>query len=129
MIVGAASKRPVEFAFRFFDRQVVDAGVANLHQAVGIKLPVFVAVGAKPIARVVVPFVGITYRNPVVRKSPQLFDKTVFQFFGPFANEKCLGFAAVSPISRLFSFRPGMTALTSGLARRSFVRLKIRFYT
>lgn len=43
MIVRAAPLRPVEQALAFGDRQVVDAGVARLHQSVLIKLPVLIA--------------------------------------------------------------------------------------
>src|SRR5262245_59538644 len=48
---------PVVFAVGRLDRQVVDAGVAQAHQAFGVELPVLVAVRAEPVAGVVVPFV------------------------------------------------------------------------
>ena len=49
---------PMEFAFGFLDRAVVDGGKAPLHQAVAGKLPVLVAIGAKPVSGIVVPFVS-----------------------------------------------------------------------
>ena len=51
MIVGARRGAvPVELALRFGDREVVDAGMAQPHQAVGVELPVLVAIGAEPVA-------------------------------------------------------------------------------
>src|SRR5262245_53062596 len=48
MVVGTAAERPVEFPLPLGDGQVVDAGEAAAHQAVGIELPVLVAVAAEP---------------------------------------------------------------------------------
>lgn len=50
VVVGAAPEGPVELALRLLDGEVVDAGIAQSHQAVVIELPVFVSVGADPVA-------------------------------------------------------------------------------
>src|SRR5262249_43644705 len=44
VIIGATAERPVKFAVRFPDRQIVDAGEAALHQARSIILPVLIAI-------------------------------------------------------------------------------------
>ena len=49
---------PMEFAVGRRDRRLVDAGQAQLHQAVGGEFPVLVAVGAVPLAGIVVVFEG-----------------------------------------------------------------------
>jgi hypothetical protein len=56
MIVGAAAERPVELAFALLDREIVDAGDAQAHQAVFVEFPILVAVAAEPVAAVVMPF-------------------------------------------------------------------------
>ena len=60
MIGRAGPKRPVVFPVALRNRQVVDAGIAELHQSLVIELPVLVAVGTKPLTAVVVPFVSVT---------------------------------------------------------------------
>ena len=80
--------RPTVKALRFFDQQVVDAGMAVMHEAGSVKLPIFVAVGAKPVSGVVVPFVSEAHSNPIAPKGPKLFDQAIVQLFGPFASEK-----------------------------------------
>src|ERR1700742_2405867 len=88
MIRRAGTERPEVFAVSLFDREIVDAGDPAPHQAVFGKLPVLVAVGAKPAAGVVVPFVGEAHGNAIVRESPQLLDQPVVELAGPFAAEK-----------------------------------------
>src|SRR5919202_2623824 len=59
-VVGGAGAVvvPVVQALGLGDGEVVDAGVARAHQAVLGEFPVLVAVGAEPVARVVVVLVG-----------------------------------------------------------------------
>ena len=85
----------MELALLGLDRHVVDAGKAPGHQTLFVKLPVFVAVGTEPVARVVVPFVGVAHGNTVVGKGPQFLDQAVIQFLGPFAGQERLGLFAV----------------------------------
>src|SRR5579863_4854132 len=75
--VGAGAERPVVFPLAFLDRQVVDAGDAQPHQAVRVEFPVLVAVAAKPVAAVVVTFIGEADGNPVVAEGPDFLDEPV----------------------------------------------------
>jgi hypothetical protein len=63
--------------------QVVDTGKPFLHEAVGIELPVLVAIGTKPVSRIVVPLIGKPDGNSCLRPSPQLLDQSVFELLIP----------------------------------------------
>src|SRR5487761_2231768 len=54
---------PVEQAIVRGDRKVVDAGMAASHQAQCVEFPVFIAVGAEPVACLVVVFICEAYRD------------------------------------------------------------------
>src|SRR5260370_41793569 len=104
MTARAAAKRPVVFALAVFDRQIVDAGDAQAHQAVLVEFPVLVAVAAKPVAAVVVPFIGEAHADAVLPKGPDLLDQSVVELPLPFAGVKVSDrgpalheFASVSP--------------------------------
>ena len=56
-------------------KQIVNAGDAQAHQAVGVELPVLVAMAAKPLAAVIVPFIGEPHRDAVLAKGPELLDQ------------------------------------------------------
>src|SRR2546430_5832186 len=88
MRIGPAAKRPMIFSFRLLDWEIVDACVAKPHQTMIIKFPILIAVGAKPIPGVVVPFVSEAHGNTISGVSPELFDEPVVQLFGPFAFPK-----------------------------------------
>src|SRR3954467_13427956 len=97
MIVGAAPERPVILALAFLDRQVVDAGDAPAHQAAFVELPILVAIAAKPVAGIVVPFICKAHGYPVVAKRPDVLDQAVLQLTNPLASEECLdGLAAAN---------------------------------
>ena len=53
------------------DRKVVDAGKPARHQPIGIKFPVFISVGSKPVTVVIVPFVGEPNGDSVFTNGPQ----------------------------------------------------------
>jgi len=93
MIIGPASQRPMILAFALFDWQIIDAGDAQAHQPVLVELPILVAIAAKPIAAIIVPFVGEANRDSVLAKRPNLLDQTVIEFAIP-----------------LISARPGMNS-------------------
>ena len=95
MIVWATAKWPMEQTIFFADRQVIDAGVTVLHQAVFNKFPVFVPVRAEPVSAIIAPFVGVAHSDPVFGERPQFFDQAVFVFAYPFAGQKRLGLVAV----------------------------------
>src|SRR5215813_9155212 len=88
MIVGTATERPMVLALVGGDRQVVDAGDAPPHQALGVELPVLVAVAAKPVAAVVVPFVGEAHRDAVAGECPHFLDQAVVELALPFARQE-----------------------------------------
>src|SRR6266853_2477930 len=104
MRIGPAAKRPMIFSFRFLDWEIIDASVAKSHQAIAIKLPVLVAIGAEPIPRVVVPFVSEAHGNTISAVCPELFDEPVVQLFRPFAFQKLNDFLA--PIRKLSPISP-----------------------
>jgi len=88
MVGGARPLWPVIFALALGNRQIVDAGEASAHQAVLVELPVLIAVGAEPLAAIVMPFIGKAYRNPVVGKRPYFFDQPIVEFARPFALQE-----------------------------------------
>src|SRR5260221_14420970 len=90
MVIGASTEQPVIFALAVFDRQVVDAGDPPSHQALFVELPILVAIAAKPVARIVVPFICKAHGYPVVAKPPDLLDQPILQFANPLACEECL---------------------------------------
>ncbi len=77
-----------ESPIRSLDGEVVDAGLANLHQPVGCEFPLFVAIGAVPLAGFVVVFVFEFHRDSIVSKTPQSLLEVVVQFAVPLALKK-----------------------------------------
>ena len=66
MVLGTGPGRiPVKLAFRFPDRQIVNAGVPMVHQPVLVELPVLVTVGAKPVARGIMRFVSEAHGDTI----------------------------------------------------------------
>lgn len=63
MIVGSWALRPMKFAFGFGNRQIVNAGMTLFHQAIFVEFPILIAVGAKPVAGRIVPFIGKAHGN------------------------------------------------------------------
>src|SRR5260370_12283281 len=99
MVIGASAEEPVIFALAIFDRQVVDAGDPPSHQALFVELPILVAIAAKPVAGIVVPFICKAHGYPVVAKRPDLFDQPILQLANPLAYEECLdGLAATNEL-------------------------------
>ena len=96
MVIRTSAQRPVKQALRRFYRHIVDAGEAALHQTIRLEFPVFITVRAIPVARIIMPFIGIAHGDTVFRKCPQLFDQTIIQLFFPFALQECLCCLTVS---------------------------------
>src|ERR1700729_3167330 len=88
MLVGTASKRPMILAPGFFDRKIVDASEPARHKTVLIEFPVFVAIRAEPVPRVVMPLIGKTHRDPVFFESPEFFDQPVIELLSPLALQE-----------------------------------------
>jgi hypothetical protein len=65
------------------------------HESTFIELPVLVAVRAKPIARVVVPFVREANSYPVTLACPELLDQAIVKLLAPLPSEELYdGFSA-----------------------------------
>src|SRR5438552_2703998 len=94
MVVRSAAKWPVVFSLAFGNRQVVDARNTAAHQPGGVELPVLVAVGAKPVAAVVAPFIGEAHSDAVVVPGPDLLDQAIVELPCPFALEEANDVAA-----------------------------------
>ena len=88
MIVGAATQRPMIFAILLADGQIIDRRMARGRKAVLVKLPVLVAIGTKPVAQVVMPFIGEADGDAIVAKCPQFLDQTVIKLARPLAPKK-----------------------------------------
>src|SRR6478735_5168599 len=88
MVVRPSPGRPPEQPVGLLDGQVVDAGVAVMHESVGVELPVLVAVGAVPLPGVVVAFVGESYGDAVVGDGPKFLDQPVVEFAVPLAGQE-----------------------------------------
>src|ERR1700730_5037123 len=104
VIIGTAAKRPVIFAPALPDREVVYAGDAQAHEAMRIELPVLVAIAAKPVAAIIVPFVGEANRNSVLAERPDLLDQAVVKLAVPFAREE--GFDGGATLDKLRAIAP-----------------------
>jgi hypothetical protein len=104
--------RPEELALAFEDRQIIDAGLAPLHQAPFIELPELVAVAAMPLAGGIVPFVLESDRDPVITKCPELLDQPLIEFAFPLVGQEPANLAAFrhefTPISPDRVFTVGM---------------------
>src|SRR5262245_1464482 len=62
--------------------------MTRCHQTVFIELPVLIAVGSKPVSRIVVTFISEAHGDPIVLKRPQFLDQPVVEFPRPFASKK-----------------------------------------
>jgi hypothetical protein len=78
----------MEAAILLRDLDVVDRGLAPLHQAVLVELPLLVAIGAMPLACCIVPLVLKSHRDAVVVERPEILDQAIVEFFRPFAPEE-----------------------------------------
>ena len=86
MIIGSSSQRPMELAVGLFYGLIVDAGITVMHDAVS--LPIFIAIGTKPIAGIVVRFIGETHCNARSVERPQLLDQALIQFALPLSRKE-----------------------------------------
>jgi len=81
MVIRALAERPMIFALRFSDREIIDARQAQSHKASVVEFPVFIAIRAEPVSGIVVPLVGKAHCDAIVSESPKLLDQTIVQFF------------------------------------------------
>src|SRR5215831_1227156 len=82
MVIRTAPQGPAVLALSFLDRQIIDADQTTAHEPILGELPVFIAIGPEPIARVIMPLIRKAHRNAGVMKGPELFDEAVVQLFG-----------------------------------------------
>lgn len=118
MSIGASPEGPVELSLIFSDPEFVDACVSRMHQPFRVEFPVFIAIGSKPIARVIVILVGKPDGNPVVQKCPDFLDKSVVQLSGPLPREQRDDL--LTPVGELGSISP---ARINGVCRGDFCRV------
>ena len=89
-------------ALRLFDRQIVDAGIAVMHGAGLVELPIFVSIRAEPVAGVVVPFIREAHRDAGAIERPELFDEAIVELTLPLTRQELLDlFPAVTNSARL----------------------------
>jgi hypothetical protein len=86
MVVGARTERPAELPFGFLNRMFVDASEAHRHEPFGSELPVLI--GTKPLAAVVMVFVGEAVGDAVGCEGPELLDEPIIELARPFADEE-----------------------------------------
>lgn len=70
------------------DRQIVDRSRTPLHQPVIGELPVFVAIGAKPVPCIVMPLVSEAHRDSVGCEGPELLDEAIVELLRPLASQE-----------------------------------------
>jgi hypothetical protein len=88
MVGGSATERPMILPIALLNREIVDAGNPSPHESILVEFPILVAIGAEPMASVVMPLVGKADGDPLAVKSPKLFDETIIQLLIPLAGEK-----------------------------------------
>src|SRR5262249_28369560 len=104
MIVGTPAQRPVKAAIGDADRGIVDAREAAAHETVFVELPILVAIGAEPVAAIVVPLIGKADGYPVFTEAPQFLDKSIVQLALPLAGEE--GDNRLAPLHELGAVPP-----------------------
>src|ERR1700685_2695260 len=88
MIIRASAQWTVILSLAFPDGEIIDAGKAPAHQPFIVELPVLVTVTAKPVAAVVVPFIGKPDGNTVVTEGPELLAQPMVDFASPLAHQE-----------------------------------------
>ena len=70
MIIGTTAEWPKIFAIRLANWQIVNTGQTPRHITAGVKFPILVSVGAKPVPTVIVPFVSESDGDSIFTKNP-----------------------------------------------------------
>src|SRR5271168_74818 len=118
MIVRPPAQRPVEFAIGLLNGQLIDACMARIHQTLIVELPIFIAVSAKPVSRVVAVFIGKADRDAVAVKSPKLLNEAIIEFPGPLSSKK--RDYLLPPGRKLGAVSP---TRIDGVGKRNFLRI------
>jgi hypothetical protein len=88
VIVRAVPQGPAVLSIALRNRQVIDTRNPAAHEAVFVELPILVAVGSRPMARVVAPLVGKANCNSIVLMCPEFLDQSVVHFLAPLARQE-----------------------------------------
>src|SRR5208283_233258 len=72
MVVGTPPERPAIQALVGLDRQIVDARQAAPHETRFCEFPILISVASKPIARIVMAFIGEAHSDSIVAEGPEL---------------------------------------------------------
>src|SRR5262249_50987618 len=126
MVVRSSPKRPTKEPLLFGDGQIINACVAYFRKPTCIKLPILIAIRAKPLPARVMRFVGKPHGNAVAVKAPQFLDEPVVEFLFPFSLQERNHF--ISAMNELRSVSP--VGIRSIAACNSFriARIPIVFY-
>jgi hypothetical protein len=68
--------------------KIVERGVPHLRQSKFVDLPILIPVVTKPVACIVVPFVGEAYRDSIVLSRSEVFDRPIIQLMRPFSEKE-----------------------------------------
>ena len=74
VIVRPAAQWLVKLSVFLANWQIIDARMTHRHQAVCIKLPVFIAERAVPVSRIVMGFISEANSDPIVLKRPKFLE-------------------------------------------------------
>src|ERR1700712_4860473 len=92
----AGRARAVDPPLALCDADVVDRGLAPAHQAVAVELPVLVAVGAPPLAALVMPLVLEAHRDVIAAEGPEILAQDVLVLALPLAQEEGMDLGAAA---------------------------------
>src|SRR4030095_12054578 len=118
MSIRTPTKRPMILAIRLFDRQVIDAGKPQPHQTIFVKFPILVAVRAKPVFGIVVPFVGEADGGAIFMERPALSYQQINKLLCPLSCQKLNNL--YSALRKLGAISP---ARVDRVSKRDFLRV------
>src|SRR5262249_53107089 len=104
MVGRPRALRPAELPVLLANGHVVHARLAPPHVALGVELPLLVAVGPEPVPGVVVVLVDEAHRDAVLVEGPQLLDEPVVDLPRPLATEE--GDDLLAPLEELGAVSP-----------------------
>lgn len=103
---------------------IVDPSVPDSHVSARAKLPVLVAICAKPLTVCIMKLIAKSYRYAVCTICPDFLDPPITVLIGPFACQKGFHFGAtiveIRPVAPLRIWRVGHWALGIGLSIDDF---------
>jgi hypothetical protein len=85
VICRTRTGRPEELPIACLNHNIINTGFSAPHETVVIEFPLLVAMSAKPVSGIVMPFILESDRDSVFVECPQFFYQAVVEFFSPFA--------------------------------------------